>query len=56
MNRSVAAASGDGRYLYVQTGAAGLVDEFAINSGGSLTRIGTVAVRGATDGEGIATR
>jgi hypothetical protein len=33
-----AAASGDGRYLYVQAGAAGTVDEFHVNPGASLTR------------------
>jgi 6-phosphogluconolactonase (cycloisomerase 2 family) len=31
-----------GRYLYVQTGAAGTVDEFRINGDGSLTSIGSV--------------
>jgi len=32
-----------GRYLYVQTGTAGTVDEFRINGDGSLTSIGTVS-------------
>jgi 6-phosphogluconolactonase (cycloisomerase 2 family) len=45
----------DGRYLYVQTGAAGIVDEFAVGSGGSLTEVGSVTVPNAAGGEGIAT-
>jgi DNA-binding beta-propeller fold protein YncE len=49
-----AAVSSDGRYLYVQTGAAGTVDEFRINADGSLTAIGSVVVAGAVGGEGIA--
>lgn len=48
-----AAVSGDGRYLYVQTGLAGIVDEFAIEAGGALDSIGTIAVPGAAGGEGI---
>lgn len=44
-----AAAAGHGRFLYVQTGAAGIVDEFA---GGGLTPIGSVTVAGAAGGEG----
>ena len=43
----------DGRYLYVQTGAAGIVDEFAVNADGSLTAIGSVTVPGGAGGEGI---
>lgn len=39
-----------GRYLYVQTGAEGILDEFAVNPGGALTEIGSVPV----GGEGIA--
>lgn len=49
-----AAASGDARFLYVQTGAAGIVDEFAIGAGGALGEIGSVTVPGAIGGEGIA--
>jgi 6-phosphogluconolactonase (cycloisomerase 2 family) len=49
-----AAVSGDGRYLYVQAGATGAVDEFRVNPGGSLTSIGSVTVPGAVGGEGIA--
>ncbi len=48
-----AAASRDGRDLYVQTGGAGIVDEFAIGAGGALTPIGSVTVPGAIGGEGI---
>jgi hypothetical protein len=43
-----------GRFLYVQTGAGGIVDEFAVGAGGALTEIGTVTVPGAVGGEGIA--
>ena len=48
-----ASASPDGRFLYVQTGASGIVDEFHVNPDGSLTEIGTVTVPGAAGGEGI---
>lgn len=47
-----AAVSSDGRFLYVQTGAAGIVDEFALGAH-SLTKIGSVTVPGAIGGEGI---
>jgi hypothetical protein len=49
-----AAASPDERFLYVQTGAEGIVDEFAVAAKGELTAIGTVTVPGAIGGEGIA--
>jgi hypothetical protein len=42
-----------GHYLYVQAGANGNVDEFAV-SGPRLTPIGSVTVPGAAGGEGIA--
>ena len=48
------AASPGGRFLYVQTGAAGIVDEFAVSLGGALTEVGSVTVPGAVGGEGIA--
>jgi len=48
-----AAATADGRFLYVQTGKLGVVDEFAVGTAGSLTEIGTVTVPGAAGGEGI---
>jgi 6-phosphogluconolactonase (cycloisomerase 2 family) len=49
-----ASVSGDGRFLYVQAGGAGIVDEFAIGAQGSLTKIGSVTVPSAVGGEGIA--
>jgi DNA-binding beta-propeller fold protein YncE len=49
-----AAVTPDGRFLYVQTGVNGIVDEFAVNPNGSLTQIGSVTVPGAVGGEGIA--
>jgi 6-phosphogluconolactonase (cycloisomerase 2 family) len=48
-----AAASPDGRYLYVQTGAAGNVDEFRINPDGSLASLGSVTIPNAVGAEGI---
>jgi 6-phosphogluconolactonase (cycloisomerase 2 family) len=48
-----AAVSPHGRYLYVQTGGNGIVDEFSVK-GGSLTQIGSVTVANAAGGEGIA--
>lgn len=46
--------SSDGHYFYVQTGGNGIVDEFQINTDGSLTEIGSVLVSGAAGGQGIA--
>ncbi len=48
-----AAVSAGSRFLYVQAGAAGIVDEFAIGAGGALTKVGSVTVPGAVGGEGI---
>jgi 6-phosphogluconolactonase (cycloisomerase 2 family) len=48
-----AAVGSDGRFLYVQTGAAGDVDEFAIGAAGALSKIGSLTVPGAAGGEGI---
>jgi hypothetical protein len=48
-----AAATPNGQYLYVQTGASGIVDEFHVNAGGTLTELGTVTVPGAVAGEGL---
>lgn len=46
------AASSDGRYLYVESGGTGTVDEFGVGADGTLAAIGVVgAVRGI---EGIA--
>jgi 6-phosphogluconolactonase (cycloisomerase 2 family) len=49
-----AAASTDGRNLYVQTGGSGIVDAYTIAANGSLTEIGSVTVPGGVGGEGIA--
>ena len=48
-----ASASTGGGFLYVQAGAGGIVDEFAVNANGSLRGIGSVTVAGAVGGEGI---
>jgi 6-phosphogluconolactonase (cycloisomerase 2 family) len=48
------AATPGGRFLYVQAGANGIVDEFSVGSGGSLTSVGSVTVANAAGGEGIA--
>lgn len=49
------AISHDGRFLYVETGTAGIVDEFAVHADGSLTSIGSVTVADGAGAEGIAT-
>ena len=49
------AVTSDGANLYVQTGASGTVDEYAIAGNGSLSRLGSIVVPGAVGGEGIAT-
>jgi len=48
-----AAVTSDGRNLYVQTGANGILDEYAVGSNGSLTNVGAITVPGAVGGEGI---
>jgi 6-phosphogluconolactonase (cycloisomerase 2 family) len=48
-----AAASSNGQFLYVQTGGNGIVDEFQVQSNGSLTQLGSVIVPNAVGGEGI---
>lgn len=48
-----AAFSRDGRFLYVQSGAAGQVTAFAVRSDGSVAARGTVTVPDAVGGEGI---
>ena len=50
-----AAVGAHGRYLYVQAGGTGTVDEFAVRADGSLAPLGSVAILGAAGGEGIAT-
>ncbi len=49
-----AAATPGGAFLYVQTGGNGIIDEFSVGTGGSLTSVGSVTVAGAAGGEGIA--
>ncbi len=48
-----AAVSANSRFFYVQAGAAGIVDEFAIGAQGTVTQVGSVTVPGAIGGEGI---
>jgi 6-phosphogluconolactonase (cycloisomerase 2 family) len=48
------AATAGGRYVYVQTGANGIVDEYRVGDHGSLTPLGSVTVPDAVGGEGIA--
>jgi 6-phosphogluconolactonase (cycloisomerase 2 family) len=48
-----AAAPSGGRFLYVQAGISGIVDEFAVAPEGALNKIGSVVVPGAVGGEGI---
>ena len=52
--RFIPASAAGGQFVYVQTGKAGIVDEFAAGGGGALTKIGSVAVPGGAGGEGIA--
>ncbi len=48
-----AAATPEGRFLYVQAGAEGVIDEFAVEPQGALTEIGSITVPNAVGGEGI---
>lgn len=48
-----AAATPWGRFLYVQTGLNGIVDEFSVAANGALSPIGTVTAPGGVGGEGI---
>jgi 6-phosphogluconolactonase (cycloisomerase 2 family) len=48
-----ASVSANGQFLYVQTGGNGIVDEFQVNTIGTLTEIGLVTVASAVGGEGI---
>jgi 6-phosphogluconolactonase (cycloisomerase 2 family) len=50
-----ASTADHGRFLYIQTGAAGIVDEYLVTSNGGLQRLGAVNVPNAVGGEGIAT-
>ena len=47
------AVTANGRFLYVQTGGNGIVDEYAVSTDGALTEVGSVTVPGAVGGEGI---
>lgn len=49
-----AVSSPDGQYLYAETGANGIVDEYRVGPSGALTEIGSVTVPNAAGGEGIA--
>lgn len=49
-----AASSADGHYLYAETGAKGIVDEYRVSPGGALTDIGSVTVPGTIGAEGLA--
>jgi 6-phosphogluconolactonase (cycloisomerase 2 family) len=48
-----ATATQGGRFLYVQTGKTGIVDEFSIGTGGALSEIGSIEAPDAVGGEGI---
>lgn len=48
-----AAVSADGRFLFVQTGATGRVDAYAVHANGSLTALVSVLVPDAVGAEGI---
>jgi 6-phosphogluconolactonase (cycloisomerase 2 family) len=48
-----AAVTPGGRFLYVQTGGNGVVDEFEVSAGGSLAEVGHVTVPGSAGGEGV---
>jgi hypothetical protein len=48
-----AAVTGDGKFLYAQTGATGTIDEFKVGPKGTLTKIGTVTLPGGVGAEGI---
>jgi len=49
-----AAASPDGRFVYVQAGKSGIVDALRVNADGSLTAIDAVTVPDGAGAEGIA--
>jgi 6-phosphogluconolactonase (cycloisomerase 2 family) len=48
-----ATSAAGGRFLYVQTGGNGIVDEFSVAANGGLAKIGAVTVPDAIGGEGI---
>jgi len=47
------AGAGNGQFLYVEAGGAGAVDEFSVNSDGTLTSIGSITGLSGTGIEGI---
>lgn len=47
------AASSNGQFLYVEAGGAGAVDEFAVNSDGTLSSLGSITGLSGTGIEGI---
>jgi 6-phosphogluconolactonase (cycloisomerase 2 family) len=47
------AGSSNGQFLYVEAGGAGAVDEFAVNSDGALTSLGSITGLSGTGIEGI---
>jgi DNA-binding beta-propeller fold protein YncE len=49
-----ATITGAGRFLYVQAGGPGNVDEYTISAAGALSKVGSVTVPDAVGGEGIA--
>jgi hypothetical protein len=48
-----AAVSPNGHFVYVQTGAKGIVDAFRVGRNAALTKISSVVAPGAVGGEGI---
>jgi 6-phosphogluconolactonase (cycloisomerase 2 family) len=49
-----AAASPDGKFLYVENGRGGVIDAFSIGHDGTLTKLGTTTLPGGAGAEGIA--
>ena len=49
-----AAASPDGKFLYVENGAGGVIDTFSIGQNGALTKVGTTTLPNGAGAEGIA--
>jgi len=47
------AGSSNGQFLYVETGGAGALDEFSVNSDGTLTSLGSITGLSGTGIEGI---
>ncbi len=47
------AGSSNGKFVYVEAGGAGAVDEFAVNPGGTLSSLGSITGLSGTGIEGI---